>query len=318
MTECLSRVDQAMRNTVKYGNYWPDMDVEEFKQLLENPNYCMRSEGVDSDFMLVASLILQEVSLRYVDNKGHRMCHLGLIMLNLEEDEKGQASAQALVDMIQNTLPMQAGINAINTINTIYTLNVHLSYPSINFYHEASVVFDVSNRTLEYWDASRPQVFSAFYRALRQLKVATINRVILVPDRKVQVRPASCGFWALWYFQRRMQGCSGETINRWFFKKAQSAQIRKELAPRMQLLAAAVLKCWPSEQRRLALNAIQTDQEHVNLERLAQIICRCVQLDVVSQIPAQWQDLCRIHPDWSSSIDPVSKRPFKKQKLNLR
>jgi hypothetical protein len=261
-------------------------------QVYSETDACMKKYGTDSDFMMIATLIVQQVSQTAGHSSGIRpIHHLGLIYLNVSEEKEADNPFEILQNMLNQTLPQ--------TLNpfTLYVVNVHLHSEASGLFHEASIVIDGATHVLEYWDSSRPSYFASFYRQLRSNTLPGIRNIMLLPQRSAQIRPASCGFWSLWYIQRRMQGCPADVIDRWFYSKKIATQNRKDIGPRMHLLAAAIVSCWQNlipQVRELDLSDLETSTQRQNLNMLVALICQCSKLDVVSNLPQQWEQFCRV------------------------
>lgn len=300
-SSCWTAAATTLQNTIRYGNYEPNVSFQDMLEVKEETKACMLKHGTDSDFMLIASMLLQQVSTTDRHNQTlKQLNHLGMIYLHYSTPSPGQP--EPALDMVQHLRQMLTETlikpyQGKNSTNQLFSLNVHLYYEPKDFFHEATIVVDGSTGQLEYWDSSRPVVFSPFYRLIRKGALQDLfGDVIVLPKKSAQIRPSSCGFWSLWYLQKRMQGCPPLEINKWFNSPKTAKKIRKEIEPRMSLMAAAVVECWqrtmPTVQF-LPIEEMQTPQQKQAADQLITLICQCADLDVLSALPDQWEKFCQ-------------------------
>jgi hypothetical protein len=295
---CGVNLRNTITNTVAYGNYEPSVNLKDIIHVKEHPSECTKRVGTDSDFIFMATMLLREVSRRHDDLT--TMQHLGILHLDISIDH---SDINQLITMLNGTLPdkLEHG--------TIYVINVHMHLISTDFYHETSIVISGKNHTLEYFDSSRPQVFQSFYAQLRQLTFKNLD-ILFVPKNKAQIQNASCGFWALYYIQRRIQGIEASEFSTWFNTKQRSVNIRKDISPRMVILADVIIQCWYKtcpDKLHLDISDITTDEQKQNVGIISEIICNCLELPLTQNLKSSWEQFS------SQPYFPSKKQKTKKQ-----
>lgn len=285
----LVALEHAVRNTYQWGSYILEPSRAILLEMVERGDVCMKEMGTESDLIFMATSLLSSVS------KG-RMVHLGMMRLSVDPQKNSYEEIQTFLE--HTWWPQRK--------RGLFVVNMHLIQDKDHDdLHETSLLLDPERGVLEFWDSEQSNNFYSVIRYLRdQLLPASsllrkhFSHVEIVPRYKTKAPQhggAACGFWSLWYIQKRMQGATVTELQQVFDSPTLVKQVKQELLPRMYIVAQALLTCWDevlgSQHPPLVMNSLETEEEQKNAALLYRLLHDCSERKVTGDMVTQWTAL---------------------------
>jgi len=303
-----SSLKRALINTEKWGYYSIGMSREILMEMVTEGDRCFKQDGTESDIMFAATNMLAAAS------EG-RMEHLGLMYITVGKDKTDYSQIPIFIE----------NAAAKYSKSKLYAINTHLVHLDIKGdMHETSLLLDPEHRVIEFWDSAQDLRHRSLHIFLKNMLQNYPNlkehfdKVQFVPktySKAPQHAGAACGFWSLWYFQKRMQGATLDQMIHLFESPTLVKKAKEELFPYMGIIVTVLLMCWDKvlghDHEPLELGDMSTSREKKDTKIFHNLLHKC-QNWMVEEVIDKWIELRgKLYKD-KDQVLPQLKR--KKQK----